>query len=311
MFSKHFSQADFAKFYETLKVANDYMADVDIRNGKIRQPDKAATLIFECDMSSYFDQSLAIPNIKNKLDILRVLLDDGTDVELNMDDEHTHVCYIGSNKTSYKFNQSNPDLFESRYIPDEKFNANVINNLPGENELLHLNADMSSMQKKIKSLTNALSSKELAIDISKNNASVSIISDDKSQTVSVYEEDTSLDINKKYRVLLPTPYMNCGKNIDSISFYKPFKIDNEDSDESAAVTYCVTKFNLNEGNFTVYSLCNTMVYKDESQPVVQNVPPVVEQPVAEQPVVEAQQSTERPGSNICDTSLLDSLEIVM
>lgn len=266
-FTTTLSHEAFNSFMEALTIAGDYITDMEIIDGKIRQGNKLGNLILEMDISSSFDKSLNIPNSKNKLPIMKIISDDCDSVTIEMDETTEHACFIRSPKTTFKFNQSDSRLFDTHYKSDSEYQQ-ILQNTSEANLLLAVPFEQKGLRRKIKQVTQAFSKKEIRVTISKNLSKFEIASGDKTQSCVVYSDEAGREMPSKYGILLPTDFLDCGCDIDTIRFYKPYNMSANPEDPNKLLGQALVKtvFSMKNGvKFALYQQCYAAEEKDDSE----------------------------------------------
>lgn len=299
-FVETLSKEKFEHFMNCLTLAGNYITDIEIVDGRIRQPNKLNTVIFEMNMTQTFNRSLDIPNSKNKLPIMKLISEDGGDVMIEMDGDVTHACYIKSGKTSFKFNQAESRLFDTHFVNDEKFDQHVTAFMGNDNLLLSLPFESLGLRKKVLKVTRAFSNKEIRVTISKNGNSMEIFSDDKVQSCVIHSDNHGRDMNSKYTLQLPVDFMDCDEKLVAIEFYKPYvtKDNPENPNKIQGQSFARCRYQMASGQmFNLYVFCFISSEPDnsqwngndveEEQPVVEQEQPAPQQapePAPQQPV---------------------------
>lgn len=258
----------FNSFMEALSIAGDYLTDMEIVNGKIRQGNKLGNIILEMDVSASFDKTLNIPNSKNKLPIMKIISDDCDSVTIEMDETTEHACFIRSSKTTFKFNQADSRLFDTHFKNNTDFQNQVANNTLESNLLLAVPFEQKGLRRKIKQVTQAFSKKEIRVTISKNLSQFEIAAGDKTQSCVVYSDEAGRDMTSKYGVLLPTDFLDCGCDIDTIRFYKPYNMSENPEAPGKLLGQALVKivFSMKNGlKFSLYQQCYAAEERDSSE----------------------------------------------
>ena len=202
-----------------LTIASSYVDDLDIKSGVIRQatPDKVTCL--KMDLSHLIKEDLCIPDIKSKLTIFDLFIDDTTkEVTISSDDK---MCFISSTKSDYHFTLASPNRIKTTFIDDAKFQDRFIADTT--NEKLVYDIDMiarDDVHKKIKKICDTFNSDKIILSIDDKKLTMNIESFDKKSKACVLKADNSTNIEKQVIVVRSNFIDKLDtKNLKKIAFY--------------------------------------------------------------------------------------------
>lgn len=128
---------DFLRCLTNLK---EVCNDVDIRNGIIRQRTNGNTSIFEIDITSLVDDmSIAITDIKTKLDLLKTF--QGQDVNIDIEDGPGAHFIFSDEFSSIRIVSPTPEFVDNKFMNEEELGS-IFNS---EEEDLILEYDISQL----------------------------------------------------------------------------------------------------------------------------------------------------------------------
>jgi len=220
--------------------------DVDICQGKVRQQtaDKTATLLM--DVALLFPQDLCISTIKNKLSLFELITDDADEVTIQCDFQ---CWFVSNNKTVFRFAKSNPSSLQTRYIPDDKFDAALSPMVSDDKLIYNINLqERNDVHKKIKKVCDSFSSDKIMFNVEDDKIEMVIESVDKKNRAVIFKEKNDGKIKNKYSIIVRSSFVDKldSKNVDSMTFF-----DGVDG-KSVTRSVCSVEENL---KLQIYAFC--------------------------------------------------------
>lgn len=126
----------FEEFIRCLSILKDHCVDCDIRDGIVRQRSNDKSVIFEVDLTPIISNvSLPIQNLKQKIDLLKIFLDNQVDILVQNDN-----FIIRDNYSSINILKPRLDFLDNQFMPEEELN----NLFDLQEEDLILNVEISN-----------------------------------------------------------------------------------------------------------------------------------------------------------------------
>jgi hypothetical protein len=212
---------DYRKLLNSLKIISNYIDDIDMKNGIIRQrtPDKAT--IISLDLSSVFKQDLSVASVKSKLSILELLLDDEEEeITIQAAD---NFWFVFNKRSVFKFTWSSEARLSTNYIEGDAFKEKFESYMTDESLLHKINiTERSDVHRKIKKVCESYNSDKITLSVDdKGKLGLSIDSLDKRNTSIIYSYNAKDIINNQYSIVIRSNFIDKmdTKSVNEIVFY--------------------------------------------------------------------------------------------
>lgn len=290
---------DYRTLVNALSIVSTFVDDVDMRNGLIRQGNISKTLVLSMDISSVFPYDLCTSNVKAKLPLLQLILDDGKDVEfscqtktyqVNGQERSEKAWYVNNGVSVFKFLWSDSNKLSTKYVEEQMFNDKFL--AYTKDPIVEI--DMSSkpeLKKKIKKVSDSFNNDKIYMKTDEESwALVSISMDKRADAKILSEKFTDLTvIDKCYEVQTKVDFINVDAELTKLIYYKPGTcVNDKEPGRQVGTSFVVSESALNDKiKFSTYNFSRCYVsdaakktVSKQSQPVVVPQPePVVAQPV--------------------------------
>jgi len=171
------------------------MEDLDIKQGLIRQRTADKQICVEMNLSSIFKQDLCVADIKSKLELMELLVDDGTeDITIQQADK---LWYVYSKKTVFKFSWASASRLSTSFIEDNVFEHYTKNT---DDAKILFGIDLNEridLHKKMKKVCEKFNSDKIVTTIDEKGIAMTIESEDKRNTGVIYKTPNTNNLEKQ------------------------------------------------------------------------------------------------------------------
>ena len=199
----------FGEFIRCLSLLKEVCNDVDIRDGYIRQRTTDLASIFEINLSPIIGAvNIPLTILKQKLDLLKTFLEhevriDITDSDVTFSDEYS----------SLKVNSPKLEYMDNKYISESELSSVLV--IDEENLLLSVDLQ-KPISDRIKVITQVFNVRNVSIDFSGENATISAKTNSKDQSakfISGINTEKVLDYNCNTNVVVDPFIIDCDSDI--------------------------------------------------------------------------------------------------
>jgi len=236
---------DFLKCISNLR---DVCNDVDIIDGIIRQRSNDNTTIIEMDMNSIIPNvSIALIDLKQKLDLLKIF--QGQDVDILIDEDNFTFSDIYS---SINFKNPSSSFIDNKFVSEEELN----NIFVFDEESLILDYDISNMiTERIKVITQVFNSTSIYVQFLGENSSICANTASKDQSA-IFAENIMLNI----------PLENSSSNLAILAFVMDHDIDiNFKMYKSSGQNISLNKFNTAIGDVDIKMYSRSSIISENEE----------------------------------------------
>lgn len=241
--------AEFNDFLRCLTNLKEVCNDVDIRDGFLRQRSNDKTSVFEIDMTPILpDITMAISDIKRKLDLLKTFA--GQDVTLEIVDGDEGYFIFADTFSSLRFMSPSLQYIDNKYMSEEEMERIFVMN----DDALILEYDLTSMiTERIRVITQSFNTDAIEVIFQGEEASVRAATQAKDQFAKFVTDITTNVVLDGCSALLSTiPF---GIDHDNEVEFKMFKDPEQD--------ISLNKFETNLGDINMKILTRSAIVKDE------------------------------------------------
>jgi len=194
-YTQTISVEKYKQFLNCLYTVSNYIEDLDIKQGLIRQRTADKQICVEMNLSSIFKQDLCVADIKSKLELMELLIDDGTDdITIQQADK---VWFVYSKKTVFKFSWASASRLSTSFIEDDVF-ANFTKNTDQGKFLFEIDLnERCDLHKKMKKVCEKFNSDKIVVSIDDKAIAMTIESEDKRNTGVVYKTQNTTNLEKQ------------------------------------------------------------------------------------------------------------------
>jgi len=240
---------EFNDFLRCLTNLKEVCNDVDIRDGFLRQRSNDKTSVFEIDMTPILPGvSLAISDIKRKLDLLKTFA--GQDVSLEIVDGSPGHFIFADTFSSLKFISPSLQYIDNKFMTIQELESIFVMN---EDDLI-LEYDLTTMiTERIRIITQSFNTDAIQVNFTGEEATIKAATQAKDQFATFVNGISTNVILEGCSALLSTiPF---GIDHDSDVAFKMYKDPNQD--------ISLNKFEANLGDINMKILTRSAIVKDE------------------------------------------------
>lgn len=199
-------EEEFTSFIKSLTLLKDDCNDVIIQNSTIRQRVNDRSFIFEILLDNIFKEkiSLAISNIKNKLDLIKIF--QGSKVEIGVEETS---YYFSDSLSKLRFITPSIDLLDNKFIPEEE--AKQIFNLEELPKISNFELN-KIVRSRIKVVTQNFNVNVIKFSV-------------KDKKVTIGSKTANTEQRANFISEVEANCNNCSMNVPSIPFVLPFDED--------------------------------------------------------------------------------------
>ena len=243
----------FDLFLRCLSNLKEVCNDIDIKKGCVRQRTNDKTTIFEMDLTPIInDIDISLIELKNKIDILKVFVNQEVSIEINISDENPDEgeYIISDSYSSIRITKPTSSFIDNSYIPQE--DVSKIYSLQ-DDEVLMESEITKMISDRIKTITAAFGSTSIQVFFNGDTCDISASNQSRQHTAMFLKD-----------IILNETMEDSFANLTLITF----KIDHDDNinfkmyyDEERNITTNTFKTGLGEIEMNMYS--NSSVVEDD------------------------------------------------
>ena len=211
---------DFLSFITNLK---DICTDIDIRDGLVRQRSDDKTSVFEIDLSSILpDVSMALTDIKKKLELLKIFQgQDEVTITIN-EDEQSHYLF-SDNVSSIKVLSPTLDFIDNKFMTTEELESIFTMN---EEDLVLDYTIQTMITERVRVITQTFNTLAIQVNFDGEQASISAATQAKDQFANfVRDIITNVSLEKCSANLSTVPF---SLDYDTNVKFKMYKDEGQD-----------------------------------------------------------------------------------